>query len=376
MLHFHKCENKIEANAALGIAVNWLLRGRVGTSGVMRLGWRREQTSRAADPIDKAAASWRGTASIVKSMIVVIAGLALFSAPPAKADMAKIDWSKVAGKTITLFYPGQMSWEVLLTQKEHSGAGKFRDGKDCRGCHEGEEKASGNLLVTDKNAEPTPIAGKPGFLPLKVKMAHDAERMYVHLEFTPGTQPDAGMDRIFETKVAMMLDDGKVAEAGRAGCWAACHDNLTRMASGGERETTKYLTRSRVAVTRKGGDEIKSAAEIEKIRAEGGYLEYWQARLRNGQPPDVADGTVLEKRAEHSGPIVEAEATNTGGTWGVTFSRKLKAGDLTKDLIPGKTYTVGFSVHAGHTAHRFHYVSLEKTLVLDSGKADFVAAKP
>ena len=44
-----------------------------------------------------------------------------------------------------------------------------------------------------------------------------------------------------------------------------------------------------------------------------------------------------------------------------------------KAFVPGKTYTLGFSVHAGHTARRFHYVSLEKTLVLDSGKADFVA---
>jgi len=32
-------------------------------------------------------------------------------------------------------------------------------------------------------------------------------------------------------------------------------------------------------------------------------------------------------------------------------------------------------VHDGHTAGRFHYVSLERTLVIDSGSADFVASK-
>src|SRR5262249_30212503 len=116
-----------------------------------------------------------------------------------------VDWSKVQGKDITLFYPAQLSWEMLLTQSDHSGAKKFRDGKDCRGCHEGEEPASGNLLVADKHSEPTPIAGKPGFLKANVKTAHDGERIYVHVEFAPGQQPDAGMDKDFATKVAVMI---------------------------------------------------------------------------------------------------------------------------------------------------------------------------
>ena len=32
-----------------------------------------------------------------------------------------------------------------------------------------------------------------------------------------------------------------------------------------------------------------------------------------------------------------------------------------------------FSMHAGHTEQRFHYVSFERTLVLDEGSADLVA---
>jgi len=38
-------------------------------------------------------------------------------------------------------------------------------------------------------------------------------------------------------------------------------------------------------------------------------------------------------------------------------------------------YYVGFAIHSGHTAHRFHYVSYERTLAINSGAADFVAVK-
>lgn len=313
--------------------------------------------------------------SVVKLNLVAAALSGLMAASAAQA--AAPDWSKIEGKDITLFYPAQMSWEAVLTQGDHSGASKFREGKDCRACHENEERASGGVLVAEPDLEPDPIKGKSGFLDMNVKFARDAERMYVHVAFKPGKQPDAAMDKIFETKVAMMIDDGKIAEATRAGCWATCHDNMTRMRSSGEKDITKYLARSRVNMSRQGGDAVKPAAEIEKMRASGEYMEYWQARLRPGQAVDVADGTVLEKRAEHTGPIVEAEATQADDAWAVTFSRKLTgAGDFTKDFVPGKTYTIGFSVHAGHTAHRFHYVSLEKTLVLDAGKADFVVKQP
>jgi hypothetical protein len=59
--------------------------------------------------------------------------------------------------------------------------------------------------------------------------------------------------------------------------------------------------------------------------------------------------------------------------WVVEFVRKLAAGPGHKAFVPGQSYSLGFSVHAGHAAKRFHYVSLEKTLVLDQGSADLVA---
>jgi cytochrome c-type protein NapC len=49
-------------------------------------------------------------------------------AVPAQA----IDWTGVTERDIVVLYPGQASWEWSLTQDDHSGAKKFREGKDCR----------------------------------------------------------------------------------------------------------------------------------------------------------------------------------------------------------------------------------------------------
>jgi len=54
------------------------------------------------------------------------------------------------------------------------------------------------------------------------------------------------------------------------------------------------------------------------------------------------------------------------------LSRKLNAGAGFVALVPGKHYTVAFAIHSGHTSKRFHYVSFERSLVLDQGSADFV----
>ena len=107
--------------------------------------------------------------------LCVVLGL---GAPTALA----IDWSGVPGKEVVLFYPGQASWEWALTQKDHSGNEKFRGGKNCKDCHSTEEKDMGAKIVSGKKLEPSPIAGKPGSLPVNIQTANDGERLYVRLE--------------------------------------------------------------------------------------------------------------------------------------------------------------------------------------------------
>ncbi len=295
------------------------------------------------------------------------------------ASAGAVDWAKVSGHQVALFYTGQASWEWSLTQSDHSGNEKFRQGKDCRDCHKDEEKDIGEKIVSGKKLEPNPIAGKRPVIPLTVKAAHDGDRLYLRFEWPKSNQAvDKKMNPDAETMVTVMLDDGKVVEATRAGCWGSCHADLPGMPSASEgTELTKYLARSRTKVTRSGGgDSYKSADELESLRKEGVFLEYWQGRLNAGAAPTAVDGYILEKRHENSTPAVTADGGLEGGRWVVVLSRKLKMSDPKhKDIVAGKTYSLGFAIHDAFTAQRFHHVSFRSTLVVDSGDADIVAAK-
>jgi hypothetical protein len=315
----------------------------------------------------------------------VVAGLgALLGGTPVHA--AGINWSSVPGKEVELFYPGQSSWEWALTASDMSGADDFRKGKDCSTCHVGEEKDMGPQIVTGKprvfktgekpSIEPTPIPGKPGAFPATVKVANDGTNLYVHLEFNAGTQPDAHQDPANDTKVTVMFDNGKVPEASRGGCWAACHDDLTDMPSASGATRTMYLPKTHAKLTRHGaGDTLVAADQLAKLKADGYQLEYWQALLNPGQPAKPVTEIVFDKRETVSPGIVTAEATQSGGVWSVTISRPLNAAAPYSSITAGTTYHIAIAIHSGHTAHRFHYVSYERSLVLNSGNADLVAVK-
>ncbi len=307
------------------------------------------------------------------------------------AHAAGINWSAVSGKEVVLYYPGQASWEWALTTTDMSGADDFRKGKNCDVCHIGEERTMGAQIVTGKtrsftpknaapydkpSIEPTPIAGKPGFVPATVKVANDGTNLYVHLEFNEGSQPDARQDPAYATKVTVMFNNGKVPEANRGGCFAACHDDSTGMASAGGAARTMYLPRTRAKLTRQGGgDALADAGKLAELKASGYMLELWQAQLNPGQPAKALTETVFDKRVSDGPQIVTAEATQSGGVWSVTIGRPLTAPAPYTSLQPGTTYYIGIALHSGHTAHRFHYVSYERSLAINSGTADLVAAK-
>ena len=308
---------------------------------------------------------------------------ALLVSPVARA--AGIDWAKVPGKDITVFYPGQSSWEWALTPSDMSGADDFRKGKDCATCHIGEEKDLGPQIVTGQprtfktgqkpSIEPTPIAGKPGALPVKVQVANDGTDLFVRLTFAEGNQPNANQDPAYATKVSVMFNDGKVPEANRGGCWAACHDDLTGMPSAAGATRTMYLPRTRAKLTRQGGgDALKGPDDLGKLRADGYQLEYWQAMMNPGQAPKAVTQVVFDKRNDAPN-IISADASFAGGTWTVTIKRPLTPPAPFSPIVAGATYYLAFAIHSGHTAHRFHYVSYERSMVLNSGNADLVAVK-
>lgn len=309
---------------------------------------------------------------------VLLACLAVACAVAARPAQA-VDWSGVPAKEVVLFYPGQASWEWSLTQSDHSGNEKFREGKKCRECHRGEETNIGDLIVSGKKVEPDPIPGKAGSVALSVQAAHDGERLYLRLQW-PATEPLSipKMDPDFEAKVTVMIDDGSVVEAVRAGCWGSCHDDAVGMASAPEgKKITKYLAASRTKITRQGGGEnYKPAGELEKLIDQGIFLEYWQARLNRGAGATAVSGYILDKRHKNEPPVIDAEGGLEGGKWTVVLSRKLTLGQGPhKTIAAGKTYTVGFAIHDSYLEHRFHDVSLGYTLMLGEGEADIIAVQ-
>ncbi len=265
-----------------------------------------------------------------------------------------IDWDQVKNTNVTLFYPAQLSWEYLWDSAEHSGAKKLKDGRGCRSCHDGKEEASGALIVDYTPTEPHPIAGKPGSIKASVKTAYDAENLFIRVSFDTSNQPSANMDADFSDKLSIMIDDGSVDDMTRTGCWVACHDDAYTMKKGTSDAITKHLSPS--------------------MPSETASLEYWQARLAAGKVTQFYDGVIRNKRSEQKSNFVKGDARFENGTWTVTFSRKLNVGTDHKIIQPGKSYTIGLSIHAGYTTRRFHYVSLEKTLMLDREAAEKVAA--
>lgn len=296
----------------------------------------------------------------------------ILSSPSAWA----VNWDAVKGRDVVLFFPGQASWEWVLS--DHSAAKTVRSGGKCRECHETEEADMGKKMVTGQKMEPAPIPGKPGSIPVNIKFTHDAARIHVRLTWKDtGFHSGAKKDVDHPVKVAMMIGDKQVKESSVAGCWGACHDDSTGMASAADAKRSLYLGASRTAITRHGGgDNVKPDAELASLLASGNFLEFWQAEVKSDQSVNVKDGYIFEKRNISKTPLVEANAELKNGTWTVTMSRKLQIEEKGRRAFqPDQIYNVGFALHDDYAEGRIHYVSFGYTLALDKGDADFIAAK-
>jgi hypothetical protein len=276
-----------------------------------------------------------------------LAGLAVLAAGPGlAADIATIDWSKVPAKTVTLFYPGQSTYDWLLTPDHKKGDKQVAQGKSCQSCHEGDEADIGNKLVKGGPLEPTPIAGKNGTLPLAIQAAHDKDYVYLRMQWKSQMNREGRMhdylrfdgkewkgyggyrssDKVrsgaepplYEDRLAIMLDDGKVPNFAQQGCWLTCHNGMRDAPktagkddvkkhpffgdAGMKRdEILKYLPATR-ADEAASWDKPKPAEEIAKLKAAGQFLDLFQWRVARSNPVGMADdGYVLEYRLFDAG---------------------------------------------------------------------------
>lgn len=273
-----------------------------------------------------------------------MAGLCVGSA--LAADPATIDWSRIPATSVPLFYPGQSSYEWL--RRDHAdGKDKatkaVQGGQTCTKCHDGDEKAIGDKLVKAGALEPTPVAGKNGSIELKVQAAYDARNAYLRMQWkTQQAQPGIEhqylrfdgkdwkvygypkLDKVvqegkqvamYEDRASIMIDDGKVPDFSRQGCWLTCHDGQRDMAKqftkeevGGNALLTalkKSDVRKYLPATRTDPSDWKSGKtldEIAKLKAEGAYVDLIQWRGYRSNAVGMADdGHVLEFRNADAG---------------------------------------------------------------------------
>ena len=321
----------------------------------------------------------------------------------AAATTAGLDWSGVEAKTVTLFYPGQASFEWIQNSREHSGARAFlRAGDRCSECHAKELKDIGAKLVSGNKAEASPIPGKRPFIDLAVQAAHDSERLYFRFQWRDGPHnpvpfvSGGRMDADNKVKLAVMIAGTGIERVEQAGCWVTCHHDSRYMPDAPKPEAlnatplaqtmalrdgiTKYLAETRTQVElrgedgkpRGGGLNLKSKDEIAALAKNGTFMDI--VRFRSGQGPD--NGHVLEQRLAEGGAPVQAEGGLEGDVWTVVISRPLtsdKPGDIS--IEPGKIYIINFALHDDYTAARFHHVSLEQRFGLDAKDAEINAIK-
>jgi len=274
--------------------------------------------------------------------VAIVGLLAGFATPAFAADPATIDWSKVPVANVTLFYPGQSSYEWLRTSA-HPGSKSVESGQACITCHAGTEKKLGDKLVKGGPLEPMPVKGKKGTVDLKFQATYDAKNAYLRFQWKtqnafPGTEhqylrfdgkewkvygfpkldkvvQEGKQPGIYEDRMTIMIDDGKVPLFAQQGCALTCHDGQRDMAKQFTKEEVaanalltaikksdvrKYLpaTRSNPSDWKTG----KTVEEIAKIKADGGFVDLIQWRAHRSHAVGMADdGFVLEFRNSDAG---------------------------------------------------------------------------
>lgn len=277
--------------------------------------------------------------------MALLTGLAVLASGPAfAADPAAINWAQVPSKTISLFYPGQSTYQWLRSPAHKRANLQTIEGQACVACHKDEEEILGNLLVKEGRLEPMPVEGKNGVIKLGFQTAYDNENAYFRFQWKTlndyaGTAhpyyrfngkewkvygypkldavvQDGEQPGIYEDRMSIMIDDGKVKDFAKQGCWVTCHDGerdneelpTTAEVKANQlfahlkkKDVRKYLPSTRTDENAS-WDMGKTPEEIAKIKAAGGFLDLMQWRGHRSNPVNMSDDFyVLEYRNSDAG---------------------------------------------------------------------------
>lgn len=275
--------------------------------------------------------------------IASVAALAVGCASTEPAPQG-ISWNKIPVTKIALFYPGQSSYQWLRSEA-HKGANKeTARGDACTFCHDDatEEATQGAKILGGKHPlEPQVAAlkGKPGHIDMTVQAAYDDKNAYLRFQWkgqVMGTEhpylrfdgkewkkygetilhksvKEGKTPPLYESRLSLMLDDGKVPGFANQGCWASCHTGMIDMPGEASKEDlAKIPVLSKKSDLRKfipasrtdpmDWKSVKSADEIAKLKESGTFLELIQWRGARSHPAGMADdGYVLEYRNSDAG---------------------------------------------------------------------------
>jgi len=276
----------------------------------------------------------------IRQTVVGVVGLAAVVSV-AGVQAAPPDWSKVPAKSVTLFYPGQSTYEWLVGPEHKKNAyKKVVQGEACLSCHEGEEADIGKKTATGQRLEPNKLDGKQPVIDLKVQAAYDNKNLYWRFQWkTKNNYPGSAypfyrfdgkewkkygaprLDKevqegkqpaVYEDRLTIVLDDGKVERFKAHGCWLTCHDGMRDTAKVASEDAVKanpllgqalkktdvrkYLPSTRTDANAS-WDKTKSPEEIAKLKAAGQFVDLMQWRAHRSNPVGMADdGYILEYR--------------------------------------------------------------------------------
>lgn len=270
---------------------------------------------------------------------VIVAGCASMATGP-----QAIDWNKIPATKVALFYPGQSSYQWLRSEAHAGAAKETARGDACTSCHDDpkeEQRQGAKILRGDHPLEPhaAVLKGKNGHIDMTVQAAYDDKNAYLRFQYKTNNPNHPGNDYpgyrfdgkewkayggmrlnknvlagktgiVYENRVNIMLDDGKVPGFAQQGCWLTCHN--------GERDMQKEPTKAEVeanalmqAIKKSDVRKFipgtrtnpmdwstgKSLEEIAKMKASGEFLELMQWRShRSDKVGGADDGFVLEYR--------------------------------------------------------------------------------
>lgn len=240
----------------------------------------------------------------------------------------------VAGRGVTLFYPGHASREWLV--RDHPGSQPLRQGTDCQRCHRGDEADIGAAMA-------------PGLEPssrvVGIAFSSTGEKLNIKLNWS-GDRDDR--------QIALMWGGPGNEEFVRGGCFAACHDAEPGQAAR--------------LIAHRGTDPLD--ARMGGLTGPGQAVERWRIQLDSGEVETAVVRSGVENQETNS---ITASVRHESGQWTVELAVGLDGVDSGFQFSRAQRYTFGMALHSDRDSGREHLVSLPMSLGFGTGDTEFSA---